>query len=115
MKLPQTVHIGIAIADIIERADAEYVPTRAFTLYIRCQKGTLKAVLFRMKKAGLLEGKMGPSGGYKLARSFTLFQLMEAVSLKTNPRDDIIAVSQRVQSAIAKIDEILERCIIHAV
>ena len=111
MRLPELVLIGINIVDIIQRADVEYVPTRIFAKYIKCSESSLRTVLFRMKTGGLLAGKMGPTGGYRLSRAFCvldLYKLLTPTRLECQKTE--LTWSTHVNTMAKRIDELMELC-----
>ena len=56
--------------------------------------GYLEEVASRLKKAGLLEAKTGPTGGYRLAKSTKDLSLLEIVEAVEGPMDLVACQSQ---------------------
>ncbi len=68
-------------------APARYLPTRDLADFHGVPKEYLSKALQALSQAGLVEGTLGPSGGYRLARApdqITFLDIVEAVEGKAN-------------------------------
>jgi len=112
MRIPELTQIGLEIIDIIQRADATYVPSAVFEKYIKKSSGSIRTVLYRMTKAGLLRAKMGPAGGYRTGRTFSLKDLLLILSPSSVSAAEAETCNERVNTSLRKINEVMELCYI---
>lgn len=75
MIIPRTVETTIKMLDIIKRGDCEWVPGTAINKHTGCNPKTSDTILGRLVKAGILEGKRGPTGGYKQVLETSLLEI----------------------------------------
>ena len=110
--LCHVAHRGYASAQII--AERQSIPSRY-----------LEEIIGELRKAGLVVGKRGPRGGYRLAKppaEIAVAEVLRALSTPTGaasagpPNDEISAlveqsVDEHLEAAVAelKLDELLER------
>ena len=75
MLIPRSVETAIRILDVIKRADIEWVPGTAVCEHVGRSDRTVETILARLVGAGILEGKRGPTGGYKQVLETSLLEL----------------------------------------
>jgi Rrf2 family iron-sulfur cluster assembly transcriptional regulator len=101
--LTHVAHRGYASAQVI--AEQQAIPSRY-----------LEEIIGELRKAGLVVGKRGPRGGYRLARPAGEIAVSEVISVLTNsgsattgePQDEITrfvedSVDQRIESAVGEL------------
>lgn len=79
IKMPEMIRIALDVYDIIQRADSRYVPVTTIERNMTCSGQTLRTVLARMQRGGLLTSIRGRAGGYTIRRVTTLRELFDAV------------------------------------
>jgi Rrf2 family iron-sulfur cluster assembly transcriptional regulator len=101
--LTHVAHRGYASAQVI--AEQQAIPSRY-----------LEEIIGELRKAGLVVGKRGPRGGYRLARPAGEIAVSEVISVLSNsgsaatgePQDEITrfvedSVDQRIESAVGEL------------
>lgn len=81
----------------IERlsASSELVRVAEVAADLGLSAGYLEEVASRLKKAGLVEAKTGPMGGYRLARPLTAVPFLELVEAVEGPMDLVACQSSQ--------------------
>jgi DNA-binding IscR family transcriptional regulator len=106
MLIPKTVETALEIFEIIERADVEWVPSDAIRKFCTAPDDCVWTILNRLVKAGILESKRGPAGGYRVGgyrhgHITSLHELMRVITpsrIKHNPscNDKVNRVQRRI-------------------
>lgn len=87
MKITTKTRYGIrALVYIAENAveDGELVRIKEISEKEKVSVQYLEQILYKLKKNGIIEGKRGPNGGYKLAKTpeeidiYTVFKILES-------------------------------------
>jgi DNA-binding IscR family transcriptional regulator len=76
MLIPKSVETSLRIIDVLKRCDVKYAPAIRILEHVddtsKCMCDTM---LYRLVKAGILDSKKGPTGGYRFAKETTLLEL----------------------------------------
>jgi DNA-binding IscR family transcriptional regulator len=76
MIVPKTVETCLRAIDILRRADCEWCPSAGINRHMTdVSRDMLNTMLYRMTKAGFLEAKRGPTGGYKIVTDISLYDI----------------------------------------
>lgn len=74
--MPSTVESSLRIIDILKRADCEWVPAPGINRYMQdVTRSMLGTMLYRLSKHDIIESKKGPTGGYRLCKSVSLYEI----------------------------------------
>jgi len=86
MKLRNQVEWGIHCMELLARAPKEiYIPTKILAKFHGIPKEYLSKAMQSLASAGLVEGTLGPKGGYRLAlkaNKISLLEIVEAIEGK---------------------------------
>lgn len=75
MKIPTLVETALRVLWVLRRARVYWVPGPTITQYVKDPVHSINTVLTKMTKAGLLEGKRGFGGGFRIAKPIMLGHL----------------------------------------
>ena len=110
MKIPEMVLVAIEVGDILNRADAVYVPHSTIVRHCDAAPECLRTVLYRMVRAGFLRGRQGRAGGYMVARNFTLADCYKLLTPSAFSEDK--TCNERVNTIIRRFSDSAETCLV---
>ena len=80
MKLGNQVEWGLHCMELLTRVpDGIYIPTKVLAKFHGIPKEYLSKAMQALASANLIEGTLGPKGGYRIARSPSKISLLEIV------------------------------------
>lgn len=80
----------------------KFVSLQAIAGNMQLSQGYLEEIAASLKKAGLIVGKQGPNGGYRLARKPTAISLEEIIVALEGPVELVDCQSSRTQCPVAE-------------
>ena len=89
----------LAMLYLAQRYGAGPVPTHDIATSNAVPKKFLEQILLTLKRSGLVRSRMGPEGGYELARRPDEITLAEIVRLMDGPIAAVSSVSERFHSS----------------
>jgi Rrf2 family protein len=66
-RIPARLHLGFILMTELAKA-REYLPLREIAERMHVSDGYLEEIAAALKSAGLIQGRTGPGGGYRLAK-----------------------------------------------